>query len=338
VTFTRAVEEDSMMKDALAGNVLFFLKTPDSTGFTQENDVYLYPTFLVLNSDGEALHTWIGWKDPQEWVEHFDMATREPLTVDERMARFSSNPTFADAYMLGTIWYARRQTREGHDYYRRAMDLDEAAARRKGVPALLFKTAYRGLGNGDFTIEQCTAVAEEIMSDEQVRTEDALEITERLARVVNDIGEETVIPLFRLAHIIVEKDNSDELYIRRQRFYGNYAMIVEKDPARAVGYKRETMPEGWKDNAGHLNSFAWWCFENNVNLEEAEELSRRSVELAEPGRTKANCMDTLAEIVNLRGDTEQAALLIRDALAIDPDNEYLKNQLVRFEEALTQSI
>lgn len=328
------MNEDQIMKDALADNVLFYIKTPDSTGFTQDNNVYLYPTFLILNSDGEALYTWIGWPGSQKWADYLDVATREPLTVDERKARFFSKPTFTDAYMLGTIEYARRNTRAGHDYFRRAMEIDETSARREGVPALLFKTAYRGIRAGDFTMEECIVVAEEVLRDEKVRTEDALEITERLARVVDDVGEDTVTPLLRTAYPIVEKDISEDLHMRRQRFYGNYAMIVEKDPRKAVGYKRETMPEGWKDNSIHLNSFAWWCFENSVNLEEAEELSRRSVEIAEEGRVTANCLDTLAELVNLRGDTAGALELIEQGLEIDPDNDYLKRQRTRFEEEL----
>jgi tetratricopeptide (TPR) repeat protein len=328
------VEEDEIMQDALDDLVLLKIKNPDSTGFIEQNRVYLYPTFLVLNSGGEALYTWIGWPGSERWVEYLDSVTGEPLTVDERRARFGAGPTFRDAYMLGTIDYARRDAREGHDYFRRAMELDEAAARRADVPILLFKTAYRGLGVEDFTIEECGAVAEEILRDKQVKTEDALEISERLIRIANEVGEEVVIPYLRTAYPIVEKDNSEELRVSRQRFYGDYAVIVEKDPEKAVGYNRETMPDGWRDDPGQLNGFAWWCFEHKVNLEEAEDLSRRSVELAADGRIKANCLDTLAEIVNLRGDAAGALGLIEQGLQIDPDNGYLKGQRTRFQEAL----
>jgi tetratricopeptide (TPR) repeat protein len=325
------VKEDKIVKNALDGKVLFYVKRPDSTGYIEQNRVYLYPTFLVLNSNGEPLHTWIGWPGSEGWAEHLGLAASEPLTVDERKARFAAKPTFTDAYMLGTIEYARMNTRDGHNYYREAIALDEAASRREGVPILLFNTAYRGVGTGDFTVEECATVAKEILRAAAVKTEDALEITERLARVVNDIGEEVVDPILRMTYPIVERDTSEDLYIERQRFYGNYAMIVEKDPGKALGYKRETMPEGWMDDSRHLNSFTWWCFENNVNLEEAEELSRRSIELAGESPTKANCMDTLAEIVNLRGDTAGALDLIKQALEIDPDNDYLRRQRTRFE-------
>lgn len=336
MAFTRAVEEDEIMKDALAGKVLFYVKNPDTTGYIEQNRVYLYPTFLVLNSAGEPLHTWIGWSGSERWAEYLDLATREPLTVDARKVLFAANPTFTDAYMLGTVEYTRRNTRAGHNYYREAMKLDDAAARREGVPILLFNTAYRGVATGDFTAEECAAVTEDVLRDERVRPEDALQITERLVRAVDEAGEETVASFLRMAYPIVERDTSQDLYTWRQRFYGNYAMIVEKNPAKAVVYKREAMPDGWKDDPAQLNSFAWWCFENRVNLEEAEDFSRRSIELAADSRAKANCLDTLAEIVNLRGDTAGALDLIKQALEIDPDNDYIKGQRTRFEEELDQ--
>lgn len=328
------MNEDPIIQDALAGNVLLYVKTPDSTGFTQEHDVYLYPTFLILNSDAEALYTWIGWPGSETWVEQMHVAKRDPVTIEERRTRFGSEPVFTDAYALGTIEYARRNTRVAHDYLREAMNLDETAARLKDVPILLFNTAYRGVGNGDFTPEECAAVAEEIMGDERVKTEDALQITARLVRAADDIGEEQVVRFLQMAHPIVEADDSEELRMRRHVFFADYAMIVEKDAAGAVKFKRLTMPEGWMDDTRHLNSFAWWCFENEVNLEEAEELSRRSIEIAEDAGQKANCLDTLAEIVNLRGDTAAALDLIKQGLELDPDNEYLRKQRLRFEEAM----
>lgn len=331
------MNEDEMIQNALAGNVLFYIKTPDSTGFTQENGVYLYPTFLIADSEGRTLHTWIGWPGSDQWVDNLRAATDDPLAVPERRARFESGPNFADAFMLGSIEYARRNTRDAHDYYRRAMQIDETAARREGVSVLLFNTAYRGVGNGDFTLEECSAVAEEVIRDDKVKTEDAIAVTERLIRVIDELGEDAVADFLRMAYPIVQRDTSEDLYARRQRFYGNYAMIVEKDPAKAVGFKREAMPDGWENDARHLNSFAWWCFENKVNLEEAETLSRRSVELAGDGHIKANCLDTLAEIVNLRGDTAGALEFINQGLEIDPENDYLQKQRARFREDLATS-
>ena len=61
------------------------------------------------------------------------------------------------------------------------------------------------------------------------------------------------------------------------------------------------MPENWMDDANELNNFAWWCFENKVNYEEAYQFAQRGIELAEPGLLKAYVLDTAAELCNVLG-------------------------------------
>jgi hypothetical protein len=85
------------------------------------------------------------------------------------------------------------------------------------------------------------------------------------------------------------------------------------------------------DDPDQLNSFAWWCFENKVNLEEAQELALKGVELAEPGKARAQILDTAAEICNALGNCGRAIELIQVAIGEDADNEYYAEQLARFE-------
>ena len=108
--------------------------------------------------------------------------------------------------------------------------------------------------------------------------------------------------------------------------------MVDEDLDAALARKRSTLPEGWRDDVGQLNSFAWWCFENGVNLEEAQELALRGVELSGPGAERAMVLDTAAELCNALGNCEQAIELVRRAIEQDPDNGYYGEQLARFEE------
>jgi len=112
------------------------------------------------------------------------------------------------------------------------------------------------------------------------------------------------------------------------------ALYVEKDKEKALALKRQNQPEGWMEDADRLNAFAWWCFENKVNLEEAETLARRGVELAKSGSQKAMVLDTAAEICNLRGSCKDAAELMELAVREDPKNEYYTKQLDRFRKLL----
>jgi tetratricopeptide (TPR) repeat protein len=112
------------------------------------------------------------------------------------------------------------------------------------------------------------------------------------------------------------------------------ALHIDNDLETAVQLKKDSMPEGWKDSPGDLNSFAWWCFENKVNLEQAEKLARTAVEMSEPGQEKAMVLDTLAEICNELGNCGEAVALMQAALEEAPDNEYFQKQLERFQELL----
>ena len=114
----------------------------------------------------------------------------------------------------------------------------------------------------------------------------------------------------------------------------DYKLFVEKDIDGAIALRKARLPEGWEQNTDALNSFAWWCFENQVNLEEGERLARNAVELAEDGADKAMILDTLAEICNLRGSCKDAVLYIEMAIKSDPDRQYYKKQLTRFQKEL----
>ncbi len=103
------------------------------------------------------------------------------------------------------------------------------------------------------------------------------------------------------------------------------------DSVRAFEHRKSALPAGWRDDAGQLNSLAWWCFEHGTALEEAEQLARRGVELSAPGEDRARVLDTLAEIRYLRGDTDEALALIRAAVVENPQDSYYGQQLDRFE-------
>jgi hypothetical protein len=130
-------------------------------------------------------------------------------------------------------------------------------------------------------------------------------------------------------------DSTDESVMKMRAYMmPDFALHIEKDEKKAVQAKKEGFPTGWENSPGQLNAFAWWCFENNINLHEAKTMAEKGVELAENGVEKGNILDTLAEICNVTGDCEQAVELIKQAIAEAPNNEYFKKQLTRFEEIL----
>ena len=110
------------------------------------------------------------------------------------------------------------------------------------------------------------------------------------------------------------------------------ALLVKGDRDLAVAMKKTSMPAQWEASAGDVNKFAWWCFENQVNLEEAERLARKGADLAKPGEEKAEILDTAAEICNLLGNCDDAVSLAERAAKEDPKEEHYARQLKRFAE------
>lgn len=314
--------------------MLLDVATPEGKELAETFNVRAFPTYLVLNADGEALHSWVGYGQPEGWIETLSGALADPITVNGREARYIAEPNFQDAITLGKIYHRDGRYQEAENYFRQAQILDARAATEADVPILIFRSIFHGVGSGDFTEEQAAANIEELFGSQNMKPEYALEVIERLTSVKDQVGEEVMIPYLKMAYPLVSNIDQPKLEDRRQRFFVEYALIVEKDPKKALGLKRESLPQGWESDPGILNSFAWWCFQNKINLEEAEELAQKAVSISESGPEQANYLDTLAELVNLRGDTEGAGELIKKALELKPDSEYLKGQLKKFEKAL----
>ena len=140
-----------------------------------------------------------------------------------------------------------------------------------------------------------------------------------------------------LAKAVKASDGSDDESIQKFRNYlmPDYALYVEKDEETAISLRKGRLPEGWLDDPGELNSFAWWCYENSINLEEAEDLALRGARLASTDAERANILDTAAEICNARGDCTKAVQLIQEAIELEPEKEYFHDQLKRFQELVS---
>jgi uncharacterized Ntn-hydrolase superfamily protein len=81
-------------------------------------------------------------------------------------------------------------------------------------------------------------------------------------------------------------------------------------------------------DAGSLNALAWYCATADLYLEESLEAAQRAVALKPDN---SGYIDTLAEVLFRTGRKEEAIQVIDRAIAIDPDDDYLKSQKARFE-------
>jgi hypothetical protein len=143
-----------------------------------------------------------------------------------------------------------------------------------------------------------------------------------------------VTPYLKIAVERTESSEDEAVVKYRTSVLPSYALLVEKDETKAVEYKKASLGDGWMEKPGTLNSFAWWCFENNINLDEAYKMAKKGVDLSQPGPDRAMILDTQAEICNAMDDCQQALELIQMAIKDDPNREAYKRQEKRFLELL----
>lgn len=147
-------------------------------------------------------------------------------------------------------------------------------------------------------------------------------------------GNKTILGYIKDGQAFASDIADENLQYLKDRINIAYVLYIENDVEKAVNLKKNTFKENWMDNARSLNSFSWWCFENQINLDEAKELAHRGVKLAEPGSQKAMILDTIAEIEFLQGNKDEAEDLIKEAIIENPESEYYMKQLNRFQKDL----
>ncbi len=342
--FDQAVDEDDEFRDVIEKNVVLCVidvRKGEGAELARRYHAsdYPIPTFILTNSHGEEMDRWLGYWDSDNFVKHLTAAVENPITVDKRMARFQESPTEADARKLAELRDYQGLFAEAVAYFRRAQALNPDSETDYDLYVLSAMT--QGEYDNIFTADEVKAQADRVVSTETCGATGYMKAAMSMAKVAKHTKDNSYYtPYLALAIEKTEgKEDDPKLLKGRVNLLPDYALYVEKDEDKAIALKKEFFAkaageEDWMTVANMLNNFAWWCFENEFNLDEAEELARQGIEFAKPGNQKANIFDTVAEICNLKGDCGDAVTLIRMAVAEDPENEYFQKQLGRFEELL----
>jgi tetratricopeptide (TPR) repeat protein len=285
-----------------------------------------------MNAGGKTLARWSGYmKDP--FLARSDELIKDPTTIEEKMARFASKPTEADAATIARCQESMGKYREAIDHYGKAASLSGG---KNGYNTEIFESSFSAWQDKTFTFDDLSASAKAYFQAEKDPGE-LLTPARMMAIAANESeNPQAAAPFIKQAIEATEGSALEDVVKGRKRLLPDYAMIVLKDEKKAVAYKKESLPEGWMEQVDQLNNFAWWCFENKVNLKEAQELAEHGVEISPPGADKAMILDTLAEICNARGDCSEAVVIIQKAIQEDPGKESYKKQLKRFQDLLAK--
>jgi tetratricopeptide (TPR) repeat protein len=125
-----------------------------------------------------------------------------------------------------------------------------------------------------------------------------------------------------------------------QQYYvlleADYALHVEHDTEKALAIRKAGLGEGWENERDKAYTFAKWCLERKINLEEAERIARKTLNQVFPGRFKAMVLNTLAEICAAQGNYKEAFRVIALAVRESPENDYYEEQFERFRQLLNE--
>jgi tetratricopeptide (TPR) repeat protein len=293
----------------------------------EEYEIQGYPTFVALNANGDTIGRWYGYGAASEFISTLGAVVTDPATIDERRARFEAEPAEADAALLGRYHVSRNEHDRAIDYFRKAVELSGGSGEYQFD---LFMANAAGYFKETIPLEEIVGAADRAMESGGLAKHHLLGLASVMSRVGGKSEEWLARPYAEAALAATETGLDPDYEKLRLGLAIDYAFHVEGDEQKAVALKRESMPEGWLEDAGQLNEFAWWCFEKETNLVEAERLARKGVELAEEGDQKAMILDTVAEIAYLNGETEEALALMRRAVEQDPETEHYREQIERF--------
>lgn len=284
-----------------------------------------YPTFVVLNSDGKTVDRWMGYSKDY-FIETMNKAIADLSTIDEKMARLEASPNLSDAVVLGRYNSSIGEYGKAVEYYSQAQQL---AADSEDFSNDIFTNTVWGISRGQFGYEDAAAAYDVVLAgDNDGNKVDGARTMSRLAKQNNKPDD--LAKYLKTGIDIASASDNPDMQSGRNALLVDYNLDVVGDSTAAVKYKKMTMGENWQDNASRLNGFAWWCYENMVDLPEADTLARKAVELSEPGSSKAMILDTAAHICKARGNLEEAIKFMQMAVDEDPENSQWSETLDSF--------
>jgi len=335
--FAREVKENADMLAALENAILFNVDCEKGEGIeiAKKYEIRGYPTFIALNGKGEVTDSWIGYEGAEKWSASVVAAKADRRTIVEKREAFKTEPTLALALALASDAATGSEYKAAVVYYGQALEMDPANAGEYRNQILM--SMIYGIEDGSFTMDDVIAKAEPVMASPETPVADKLELALMLKYFAGKTGDlDQAVPFIAAAWDASEGSTDEEVLKYRDYLEVSHALLVEKDSAKAFDLYKDKMPEGWQESPEQLNRIAWWCFENNINLEEAQGYAATGIELAEVPEEKANLLDTAAEICNALGNCDEALAKIRRAVELEPDNEHFQEQLVRFEKAVEE--
>ncbi len=332
--FAREANSSEIIKGAMA-DIIFLAndcEKGEGPAIAKKFGIRGYPTYYAVNAQGEPIERWIGYDVAQGWADRVAAARRDTRTLVEKKAAFAAQPTADLAESMAN------DVATGYDWagsvalFKQARDL---APERGDALTRAILTNMVSSEDTDFTFEEIRAEGDRLLTAAGTTAEDRVDLGSMLMDAAGARGREADgLPYLERALGAATGLPDDSRVARTVKFLQiTHALLVEKNTPRAVDLRKSLMPANWLEEAKRLNQFAAWCLGADVNLDEADVMVLKAVELAKTDPERVRYLGTAAEVSLKRGDAATALERGARALALDPENEDAKDLVARAEAA-----
>jgi hypothetical protein len=184
----------------------------------------------------------------------------------------------------------------------------------------------------EYSFEEVKQAADEVVRSKNEQKWQVYDAYQRMVTLALDNNRKELVSGYIKGGLEATSDTSNpDMANANDQLLATKMLFIDGDTAKAISYKKASMPEGWINQATQLNEFAQWCLGAKVNLSEAATITEKAITLAHPGKEKASYYDTLADICHEEGDNVSAVDYTKKAVAEEPDDEDYTIQLNCYE-------
>ncbi len=334
--FNRDAKSNADIKKSLANVVLMKVDAEKGAGveLARKYEVNGYPTYVLLSHDLKVLNRWAGYSK-EFFLGKMKEATADMRPLEERLAAYEKNPTPESAVALAKVF--REQGK-----FPKALELLNYASKNRNdavadVDYQIFETQFT------HRYRDAEAVSLDVLEKAaQAAIKENGEVLPRIAQYMMQSAKQAKHTELLKAHLKASVAHYQAQGIdlgqdkKFAELWADAALHLDGNKDEAAKRFMAGMPENWREDAGKLNSFAWWCFENEVNVSQARDFAAKGVALSDPGKGKAMILDTQAELEHLMGNTAAAVNLTEQAIKENPTSAFYKKQLERFRKAMNE--
>ena len=325
--FQSAVKSNVVTQKALESVVLYQADAENGEGrsLAKEFKVKVFPSFIIVNAKGEPLDRWFGY-DKDNFIGILADALKDKSTISQMEERLEKTPTVEDAAALGRWYLEFGDCKKAAKYYRKAQDLNSDPDDDYSYE--IFMSVACGSLKNEYSFDDVKQAADEVMRSKNERRPEVYDASQRMITLSLDNNRKDLIAGYIKAGLSAASDTTDpDLVADHDQLMVIKMLFIDGDTSKAISYQKASMPKDWITNAVQLNEFAQWCLGAHVDLIEGEAMAQKAIDMAHPGKEKANYYDTIADICHVEGKNADAVNYTQKAIAEDPDNEDYTIQL-----------